>query len=240
MSIALVIRGTKYLPARSLPYVSSNILDAETVIDMVLHADQFCDASNDTVLTPLKYDQGTISIAIKQSFKAVTVGGQLPSGLMFKESSARNMFYLCCEHGINLGDGTQNAVHSWNLNAELSSSQRKHVFEHLPQPRINSKESTRADILAGFKHISKICEGNGFLIDPECLPCTSKVWHKFMAALGCERVSKLSSATFKDHMKALGLRWNIHRQHVRDERLRAFIQDHLSSDQSRRIKTKFI
>jgi len=215
LSAALQIRSHKYLPIRTLPLVSSGVLDTETVIDMVCDPEGFCDALNDTILRPYVLASGSLSYVPLNSFKRVVSKGNLPAGVVVQERSARAMFNLCIAEGINSAAARAGAIQTWNLDVFLPLRDRKYVFDGLPKPRKNSTASALADIAFGVQQICRLCTNAGMPIDPQQMPGTALTWHHYISELGCLQ-RPLAATTFKDHMKQLGYRWPQGRQHVRD------------------------
>jgi len=228
MTMIQNIRGKEYLPLRSLPFVSSNVLDPSTVIDMILHPEKYCDAEYDSILTPIYFDQWSLANVTMPSFRASSASGVLPPGVLVREKPARNMFNLCSNEGINLPAIDGKKVQTWNVDTHLPYQLREFVYEDLPQPRKNFRSSMIADIKAGVQQISRICEDRGMTIDHTHLPGTSLIWHHYMIAYRCMG-RHISCVTFKDHMKELGFRWGQGRRVVRDAWFTSYLDDHLTN-----------
>ena len=212
MSLVITLGKGIFLPLRSLPVVSSGLLNTPSLASMISDPESYCGQDYDTILSVYAYQQGGEPLQVNHtSFAALQTNSRresalkscrhLPAGMMVRRSDALGMFnFLVHEVG-----GFKPAQTIWNEAPQLAPTDMAFILEGLPTPRLNSAIELRARILAIVDEIARQVAPHGISIERTAMPGTRGAWSQLIGEIDVK--ASRSPATLADHFKMLGLRW---------------------------------
>jgi hypothetical protein len=212
MSLVITLGKDIFLPLRSIPVISSGLLNTPTLASIISDPESYCGHDYDTVLTVYSYLPGGEPLQVNHaSFaplqakskreSALTSCRHLPAAMMVRRSAALGMFNFL----VYVVGGIPPARTIWNETPQLTPADTAFILEGLPTPRLNSAAELRARILAIVNDISHQVAHHGILIDKTAMPGTRGAWSQLIGDI--DGKAARSPDTHADHFKALGLRW---------------------------------
>lgn len=211
MSLVIALGEHKYLPLRSLPVVSSGLLNTPRLARMISDPDSYCDQHHDTVLSVYAYQPSGMHLPVNhasfatlqskpKSESALKSCRHQPAGMMVRRNDALSMFSLL----VNDIGGFPPEQTVWNESPQLTTSEIAFISEGLPKTRVNGADKVRARMIEIVEEIKRRVAPHGILIDNTAMPGTRSAWSHLISEFG--GVNR-SSATHADHFKRLGFRW---------------------------------
>ena len=212
MSFAITLGKEKFLPLRSLPIVSSGLLNTPMLANMISDPEGYCDHNHDTILSVYAYQLGGKPLPVDHaSFAALRRKPKresalkscrhLPPGMMIRQSDALAMFNFLV-HDIG---GFPPAQTVWNDAPQVDDTDMIFILEGLPSPRLNSAAALQARMLEIVDEVTIQVARAGISISKTAMPGTRSAWSELMGQI--ERSVARSPATHEHHFKKLGLRW---------------------------------
>ena len=232
MSLVRTIRGQHYLPLRAVPVITSGVLSADVLAAMISSPDDYCDADNGEVISPCRQKlDGSLLVVNAQMFKQLADAGpstglphlyrgeKLPAGLLVALTAVREKYEIVVGVESRCPHVRTPPTVAFDLNPEVSASERAVLLEGLPPVRTNSAAALGNDITAAVDHLVTLCAQNGLAIDKACLPGNSKHLQKIVSRV-VPRAGEVENSTFKDHCHRVGVGW---RQGVEVDKLEQFL-----------------
>lgn len=212
MSFAITLGKDIFLPLRSVPVVSSGLLNTPRLASMISDPESYCDHDHDTILNVYAYRSGGKPLPVHyRSFIPLQTKSQresalkscrhLPAGMMVRRSAAVDMFNLLI-YEFGSFKPTQTI---WNEAPQLAPNDMAFILEGLPRPRLNSAAELQARILAIMDDITRQVAQHGILIDKTAMLGTRGAWSQLIGEI--DGTVARSPATHADHFKELSLRW---------------------------------
>lgn len=212
MSFAITLGKDVFLPLRSLPIVTSGLLNTPRLANIISDPEKYCDQNHDTILSVYAYKAGGKPLPVNHaSFAALQTKSQresplrscrhLPAGMMVRLSDTLAMFNLLVQE---VG-GFPPAQTVWNEVPQVADTDMTFILEGLPSPRLNSAAKLQGRILEIVEEVKSRVASQGISLDTAAMPGTRKAWSQLMVEI--DSTVLRSPATHESHFKKLGLRW---------------------------------
>lgn len=213
MSLVISIEGQEYLPIRSIPAVTSQVIDQRLLASMIGNYEHWIDGDYREIVTAFLMTVGGKLLPLNHSAFAAAARASLlddtsqiaPSGCVVPKVAVKEKFDIHVYQIWHRFPSSARPGAIWNEDPVLTPAEKTKIFDGLAIPRSNGRHQVPEQLELTMRSVEAQLLMKQVVIDRRQLPGQKAAWMEILQKRAPAAIR--SESVFKDYLHELGLRW---------------------------------